>query len=282
MPDLSKPDSDTAGERRGRDDGLAALLRDAAGHPGAVRRPIARLVAGTGALRRFARAKLTDVTSLSAEFGGEDVVMEPWLSLYVESLREASFLGVYRSASSQDEDDEDENGDADDAEDAGADAAVPDLCWRRSTWQRDADLARIRAIESRERRAYLAGATQLDSYIGFTRLEREPRLAALVEQGVELFRGGVTVAAAVQPKAPWHQVTVELTDDRATCSVSYAQHLGVAPALEEWVAAWRAAFADLDPDGGTQPDGPIAVSYRESFTDLLRALNAGGLRGRKS
>jgi hypothetical protein len=220
MTDLSKPDGDTAGEGRGRDDGLGALFCDAAGHPGAVRRPAARLVAGTGALRRFARAKLTDVTALRAEFGGEGVVMEPWLSLYVESLREASFLGVYRSESSQDGDDEDGNGDADDADAAGADAALPDLCWRCSTWQRDADLARIRAVESRDRRAYLAGTTQLDSRIGFTRLERQPRLAALIQAGVELFRGGVTVAAALRPTAPWHQVTIEVTDDRATCSVA--------------------------------------------------------------
>lgn len=234
----------------------------AAGHPGTSRKPprklTARRLATPATLRRFARTKLTDITLISADFQGEPIVVEPWLWLYVESAMEAAYLGVYRLAYPRD--------DQDDA------AELPDLCWRRSYWNRDADLTRVNTTD--DPRGYLAGDSQLDSHIVFTRGAREPRLVTLIEEGIELFCRGVTVSALASPDpdARGHELSTEVVDDRVACAVTFVPLLAASPALEGWATAWQTAFAELDPTRGLRPDGPIAVSYRTSFIDLLRIL----------
>lgn len=67
------------------------------GYPGfLVMRP-PRIAPTSATLKRVALAKLSDITLLSAAFGGEQVLFEPWLTLLVDDGRGAFLTGIYRT-----------------------------------------------------------------------------------------------------------------------------------------------------------------------------------------
>lgn len=226
------------------------------GHKGTYRSDSARLRPTPGTLSRFAHAKLTDITVMTASFGGRTRTFEELLSVYLDRSTAAAYLAVYHPSFPGEE-----NGEPDDG---------PDLCWRRSYWDRTVDLSRARAAT--DPKGYVVGDTQLDSDIVVTRSGDQPELAAAVRSGIELFSRGVTVTAAKRPDAEWHQITVDVADDSVIATVGFSPLLAASPEVEQWAARWAELFTRLDPARGVALDGPIRVSYRESFTDLLRGL----------
>jgi len=224
----------------------------ATGHPGSrlARPPRFRL--NTIALKQIALAKLADITLLSAEFRGEQVVFEPWISLLVDTGDKALFLGAYRPSF--------------DAE--GDTSALPDLCWRRSEWLRDVDTAQVGNAE--DRRAYLAGDTQIDSKIRFTRLDREPAFAALVDRSRATFARGVTLEPLRRPNSNWQRVVVDVADDLVAFRLDFSPLLTQSPTIETWAAQWLNTPPTLN--ATIEPDSDITLSYRRSLHELLAAI----------
>lgn len=227
-------------------------LAEATGHPHTRLARTPRFRLNTIALKRIALAKLTDITLLSAEFHGEQVVFEPWICLLVDTGDKALFLGAYRPS----------------FEAEGDTSALPDLCWRRSEWIRDVDTAQIGNAE--DRRAYLAGDSQIKSDIHFTRLDREPAFATLVDGSLATFARGVTVEPLRRPDSNWKRISVDVADDLVAFHLDYSPLLTQSPTIETWAAQWLSTFPTLS--ATIEPDGDIVLSYRRSLHELLAAI----------
>lgn len=78
--------------------------QDRAGHPGCWIAPPLRFAATGAFLKQIALAKLANITLMSAEFSGEKILFEPWVSLLVDAGSTVKFLGVYRLSFEPDED----------------------------------------------------------------------------------------------------------------------------------------------------------------------------------
>ena len=206
-------------------------------------------------LKQIALAKIEDITMLSARFRGEQVLFEPWLTLLIDAGTKALFLGVYRPSFDQEEDE----------------TQLPNLCWRRSEWIRDIDERQIG--EATDRQAYLAGNTQIGSSIRFSRLDRQPALAALIQRGIAMFRSGVTVAADSRPDSTWNWLRAQATDDTIGCQIEYSPVLAQSAAIEAWAADWLQGFTSFDPAHAIEPDAEITVSFRHSLQELLAVVN---------
>lgn len=222
-----------------------------AGHPGCRVAPPPRL-APTGAfLKRIALAKLTDITLMSADFSGDKIVFEPWVSLLVDEGSTATFQGVYRLAFESDE----------------SSATRPNLCWRQSAWNQDIDHDQL--AEATDLRAYLAGDTQITSTIAFTKKAAQPALTALAERTIAQFSDGVTITAATRHDMLWEQLQLDIADDRLIYTIDYSPLLARSEQVETWAQAWIEYFAKLDPHNVIMPDADITVSYRRSFPEMI-------------
>lgn len=227
------------------------LNLDGPGHPGWRVAPPPRF-APTGAfLKRVALAKLADITLMSAGFGGDKVVFEPWVSLLIDAGSTMNFLGVYRLSFESEEDSE----------------TRPDLCWRRSEWNRDVDHEQLG--EATDLRAYLTGDTQISSVISFTRMASQPALADLVERTITDFSRGVTITAARRADMPWKELQLDIADDRLIYTIDYSPLLAQSEHVETWAHTWIEFFDKLGPPDDIAPDGDITVSYRRSLPELL-------------
>ncbi len=225
--------------------------QDAAGHPGCRIASPPRF-APTGAfLKRIALAKLADITLMSAKFGGDKLVFEPWVSLLIDAGSTVKFLGVYRPAFESDEDS----------------ATRPNLCWRRSTWNRDVDHKQL--AEAIDLRTYLNGDTQISSIITFTRMAAQPALTDLIERTITAFSRGVTIAAAERTDMPWQALRLDIADDRLIYTIDYSPLLVQSELVETWAQTWIEYLDKLDPHGAIAPDADISVSYRRSLPEML-------------
>ena len=225
--------------------------QDAAGHPGCRIASPPRF-APTGAfLKRIALAKLADITLMRAEFDGDKIVFEPWVSLLIDEGRTAKFLGVYRPAFESNEDS----------------ATRPNLCWRRSTWNRDVDHEQLAEVD--DLRAYLTGDTQISSIIAFTRMAAQPALTDLIERTITAFSRGVTITAAERTDMPWQALRLDIADERLIYTIDYSPLLVQSELVETWAQTWIEYLDTLDPHGAIAPDADISVSYRRSLPEML-------------
>lgn len=202
-------------------------------------------------MKRIALAKIADITLMSAEFGGDKIVFEPWVSLLVDAGSTVKFLGVYRLAFESDEDS----------------ATRPNLCWRRSTWNRDIDHEQL--AEATDLRTYLTGDTQISSAIAFTRMAVQPALTDLIEQTITTFAHGMTITAAERAEMTWQTLRLDIADDRLICTIDYSPLLARSEQVETWAQTWIEYLDKLDAYETIQPDADIAVSYRRSLPEML-------------
>jgi hypothetical protein len=205
----------------------------------------------TGSLKWAALVKTADFTLLRADFNGEEVVFEPWLSLRLVERDRIVSWAAYRPASS------------DDREDG---SPYPDVAWRRVEWDRFRDTHRFRAAP--DKAAYLRGNTQIDSRIRFGRLAELPRLAAALRDGVEVMAGGVVVHAADRPDVAWTNLRVAVAEE-SVMTLEYAPWATRCGEVESWAERWSTLIDSLDDTGTVAPDGDIIVSYENSFDELV-------------
>jgi hypothetical protein len=227
--------------------------QDGAGHSGCQIASLPRF-APTGAfLKRIALAKLADITLMSAEFGGDKLLFQPWVSLLIDAGSAVKFLGAYRLSFESEEDS----------------ATRPNLCWRRSEWNRNVDHKQL--AEATDLRAYLTGDTQISSIIAFTRMAAQPALTGLIERTIAEFSHGVTITAAERPDMPWEALQLDIADDRLIWTIDYSPLIVQSEQVERWSHTWIEFFDKLDPHDAIAPDGDIIVSYRRSLPEMLAA-----------
>lgn len=202
-------------------------------------------------MKRIALAKLADITLMSAEFGGDKLVSEPWVSLLIDAGSTVKFLGVYQPSFEPDEDS----------------ATRPNLCWRRSEWNRNVDHEQL--AEATDVRAYPPGDTQISSIITFTRIAAQPALTDLIERTITEFSHGVTITAAERTDILWQALQLDIADDRLIYTIDYSPLLVQSERVETWADAWIKFLGKLDPHDAITPDADIIVSYRRSLPEML-------------
>lgn len=205
-------------------------------------------------LKGAALAKTVDFSVLSAEFDGEPVWFEPWLTLRLVERDSIISWGAYRLAFTAEGPDDSE-------------PALPDVAWRRVEWDRLLDPGRFRAAPDKS--AYVAGDMQIDSRIRFGRLAEQPRLAAAVREGIEVLKAGVPVVAMYRQDVAWDDLRVSVFSDAMVMNLDYAPRLARCGEVERWAERWSALVDSLDDTDTLAPDGDITVSYPPSYEDLI-------------
>jgi hypothetical protein len=224
-----------------------------AGHRGVRRYSPNRLLINLMRLKRAAMVKTADFTLMTAEFGGERITFQPWLTLRVVRRDRIVSCGVYQQAFPRDE--------------SEAGPLLPDVAWRRTEWDRARDVERIDATP--DKGAYLVGDEQVDSQVRFGRLADQPRLAAVLQESIEALAGGVRVVGLARPDAEWEQLRVSVLADELALTVEYAPWLAQSDAVESWAEVWLSLFESLDDTGVVAPDGDVIASYDDSFAELV-------------
>lgn len=224
------------------------------GYPGLMVSGPARLSPTPATLKRVALAKLADVRFFSATFDGEGLLFEPWLTTLIDYGTSTCFLGVYRTEEALEEPD-------------GADA--PTLCLRRSEWVRETDLAQ--AGEAEDLREYLRTGPQVDNSFVFGTAATHPELSEETDRLVSTLAGGLTITAPEPRGTDWHEVTVEVADDRVTATFDYAPLLAQCTVLETHLPLWLDCAEALGRHAGMCPDGAVTLSLRRSVPEMLEA-----------
>lgn len=227
------------------------------GYPGfLVMRP-PRISSATATLKRVALAKLVDIRLMSATFGGETILFEPWLTLLVDYGRGAFLAGVYRTDSASDEDaDRDGSG-------------SPIWCLRKSEWDREEDLERSRDVL--DLGEYLRSGPQVTSKLVFANRATHPEVDSMMHTALVTLRPGIRLTPVERRPSEWQFVDFDLADEGLTCRMEYSPLIARSETLESVLPSWLSKLDELICRGGFLPDGEVTVSIRRSVPELTGA-----------
>jgi hypothetical protein len=213
------------------------------GYPGfLVMRP-PRISLTSATLKRVALAKLSDITLMSAAFGGEDILFQPWLTLLIDYGRGAFLTGVYRTDSSS----------GDDPESDGL--ALPIWCLRKSEWLREVDLEQSRGAADLSE--YLTGGPQLTHQLVFANRITHPEIDDVMNDVLTVLGSGITVAPAGPRAAEWQFVDLDLADDRLICRIEYSPLIAQSEPLETALPPLVSRIDEFLERDGVSPDGKM-------------------------
>lgn len=205
-------------------------------------------------LKGAALVKTVDFSMMSAEFDGEPVWFEPWLSLRLVERDSIISWAAYRLAFTDEGPDDSE-------------PVLPDVAWRRVEWDRLLDPGRFRAAPDKS--LYVVGDMQIDSRIRFGRLAEQPRLTAAVREGIQVLAAGVPVVSMYRQDVAWDNLRVHVYSDAIEMNLDYAPRLARCGEVERWAERWSALIDSLDDTDTVAPDGDITVSYPSSYEELI-------------
>lgn len=224
-----------------------------AGHRGTRLYSPKRLLINPALLKRTAVLKTADFSLVTADFDGERIAFQPWLSLRLVERDRIVSWAVYQPAFPSDE--------------PASEPSRPDVVWRRAEWDRLRDIDRFRAAPDKS--AYLLGDTQIDSSIQFGRLAERPRLATAVREGIEVLAAGVQVIGVSRPDVAWENLRVNVLADELVMNLDYAPWLTMCGEVEGWAERWSTMIDSWDEAGAMTPDGDITVSREDSYEELV-------------
>lgn len=208
-------------------------------------------------LKRLALAKLAGIQLLSAVFGGERLVFEPWLTLLVDYGQGAFLAGIYRT-------DSDSDG-----------PGIPRWCIRKSEWLRHADLERSAAADDLV--GHLLSGPQVASRLVFADRTTHPEVDGVMEGVLGVLRSGIALVPAARTNE-WHELDLDLADGRFACRIGYSPLLTRCEALEAALPPWLAALDDLLRRDGIPPEGKVRITIQRSVPELANWQSWRGTR----
>jgi hypothetical protein len=221
------------------------------GYPGfLVMRP-PRISLTSATLKRVAYAKLSDITRMSASFGGESLLFEPWLTLLVDYGRIVSLTGAYRTDSSSDG------------------PGLPSWCLRKSEWFRETDLEQSGGAA--DLREYLTSGPQVANRFVFANSVTHPEVVDAMDGVLTALGSGITVSPVETRPAEWQFIELDLADDRLVCRIEYSPLTAQSESLETALPPWLDRIDELLRRDGFSPDGEITISIRRSVPELAGA-----------
>jgi hypothetical protein len=203
-------------------------------------------------LSRVALAKLSGITMFSASFNGEVHSFSPWLTALIEYAHRKLFVGIYR------------------ADDGAPEAAfVPAFCLRRSVWDRDKDARQVSDMASL--RDYLTSGPHIENTFTFGNRATHPEIDQVMDPVLAVLTSGISVTPTGRRVTEWHNVAVDLADDRFACSLNYSPLLAHCAALETALPPWLDAIDRLAGQAGLKPDDEITISITRSVPEIVNA-----------
>ncbi len=206
-------------------------------------------------LQAVAKARMTEITMISATFGGVPVLFEPWVEVLLMGRKTAEFVGVYLPAFPCGEQRE----------------AQPCVCLRKSLWNGDRDLRQYSLAENKK--AYLENNGQVESRIVFPEIAHHSEIHRLVQEIQDIFRQGVNVETVNRSAVPWYEITCKVLDKTVLYSVSYTPFSSRCEGIEAWISKWHDYLDRISSEEGYLPDMECRVSYRLSLADRIEMLS---------
>jgi hypothetical protein len=204
-------------------------------------------------MKAVAKRKLMDVTGISAEFNGTELVFGPIFSLFVDQGKTADFAAAYLPGGNGDDE-------------------LPAICLRRARWNQGTDYA---AFESGlASRAYLDSDRQLVSRLLFGNKDLRSLIQDLIKPISATFRRGLELQSVSRSEPLWQYLECELIDESASYSLSYWPSASMNPNFEGCLADWLRAIEDIDFGGGLLPLDRCRLSYEPSLLESISAFPA--------
>ncbi len=203
------------------------------------------------ALNLLASAKMTDVALISAKFGGDTVVFEPWVWILIDGKTSLRFYGAYQVGGFAPE------------------KGTPDLLLRISSWEQASDYERF--TQAKDKRKYLLSEEQLTVRSIFTTLKDQQRVTKLIDEVLDITAKGLRMERRRRAKTRWVKLECEIStgQDPAYTRFFYCPVCSKSDIFEAWVSRWQSCFEDINFNSGFIPDEGSRISYNMSFLERL-------------
>jgi len=206
--------------------------------------------------RNIAISKALDVSIISAEFNGTIRVFESAFLLLTEYEDRVLGLAVLPHSFSADERDKEEVG-------------LPDICLRRTRWERGADDRGFRDAEDKVE--YLKGKTHGQSEIRFYS-SRELDIEELMKESSRVFRRGVALTEVQREGIEWQFLRCWLVDAGIEYRIHYVPFAFENVDLERLIRRWIELFGIIDIRSGAVPDDGCRISYELSIWEKIEKV----------
>jgi len=201
------------------------------------------------ALKKVAIAKMTEVSVVSAVFGQELLVFEPWVSVLLDAGDTVVFFGAYALAFPPENDTTD----------------LPHICVRTGSWNKNEDCTRFECAE--DKNAYIWSAAQIQIDLAFGLKQTFLSIKEMVSSLSDLVDQGLKRRCLARNDMHWRKVSVEVTSDFFSWKYAYSPLTSVVDGFEAWLGKWLDIFKNLAIDNIRAED--CEVSYRPCLMDRM-------------
>ncbi len=205
-------------------------------------------------VKALAKAKMLDVTLISAEFNTIPVVFEERMSVYLDWSTHSEFLGVYQPGYMEEEEKD----------------HLPTICIRHATWNKARDFRQFN--EAKSKKAYVEGSEQIISRIIFTTAKQEPDISRLILSAKQVIRTGIAINEVSRPDFGMEEIRFSIADESIVFTLSYTPIGEQCIEMEKWLPLWQSGFAKLDNEKGIIPDDGCRISYSDSLKERFNAF----------
>lgn len=119
-------------------------------------------------------------------------------------------------------------------------------------------------------REYLSSVPQVANRSVFADRVTHPEVDLMMEEVLAVLGAGVAVAPAERTHE-WHEVELDVVDDRLNCQIRYWPLLARSDALELALPPWLDRLDGLLRRDGRTPDGLIRISIQRSVPELVNS-----------
>ncbi|NVN96629.1 MAG: hypothetical protein HXX18_15265 [Bacteroidetes bacterium] len=207
-----------------------------------------------GLLISTALLKMTDVTLISGEFSGTNILFENWISLLIETKEEANFYGVYQKAFQPS---------------FYKNKDLPSICLRHIHWNRKDDLINFR--NTYDKKSYILSDEQLKTDIIFLDYTYRQKMKHLVNILNNIFQNGISFKHHLNSGGK--NISLDIADNEFIFNVNYLSNPSEKTKLDIWIDQWISLFESLLSLEGILPQKNCSLSYRESLIERLNAFS---------
>lgn len=214
----------------------------------------------------LAEEKMQGILLISARFGGQFVLFQKLLDVYIDKGNDAEYLGIYASEAYFSENEEGVREEAQSNIPQNEVQPPPVFCLRRATWDKKKDAHYFWAAENKK--TYVMSEQQIDSRIQF--FSEEPAFATMLQELRLTIQEGIAVTP-VERESPFSMLTFQL-QERMDFSLSYVLSKYECANLERWLQRWRQWISTIAYTAGSLPDHGCTVSYGRSVFEIIESF----------
>ena len=221
------------------------------GEPVILRSAISEIKRPGAALKNVAITKMVDISSISALFGNDLLVFEPWISVLLDLGETITFYGAYALAFPVEDDRYD----------------LPRICVRSCSWNMREDYSRFE--QASDKQAYIWSSAQVKIDLSFGLSSTYVPIAALASDLSKLIEKGLCRRTISRSDMPWHKVSVDINSDFFHWKYAYSPLASIVDGLESWLKEWQETLMNLRMEMDSVQAANCKISYRPSMIDRM-------------